>query len=141
MSQAGEKPVPIGPRLQAMLAVAYNTRKAVLLEGPSGIGKSECVHSVAKDHLDIDCIALDLSLLEPPDLLGLPVIEKGRTSYAAPTSLPSGGAGILLLEELNRAERYIRQPVLQLLSARSLNDYILPDGWSVVAAVNPSAAG
>ena len=133
--------IPVGAHLKEVLAVAHQTRKPVLLEGPSGIGKSECVRSVAEDRLDVACIALDLSLLEPPDLLGLPVIAKGRTSYATPTSLPLDGTGILLLEELNRAERYIRQPVLQLLSARSLNDYVLPDDWSVVAAVNPQNAG
>ncbi len=141
MNPAAQRTVPIGPQLEAVLAIAYQTRKPVLLEGPSGIGKSECVHQVANERLNIDCIALDLSLLEPPDLLGLPVIENGRTSYAAPTTLPAEGAGILLLEELNRAERYIRQPVLQLLSARSLNDYVLPAGWSVVAAINPQSAG
>lgn len=132
--------VPIGPQLDAVLTIAYQTRKPVLLEGPSGIGKSECVHHVANHQLNIDCIAFDLSLLEPPDLVGLPVIENGRTSYAVPATFPTEGAGILLLEELNRAERYIRQPVLQLLSARSLNDYTLPDGWSVVAAINPQTS-
>lgn len=127
----------VGPALKSILAIAYETRKPVLLEGPSGVGKSECVRAVAEKDLGIACIALDLSLLEPPDLIGLPVVANGRTSYAPPTTLPSDGAGILLLEELNRAERYIRQPVLQLLSARRLNEYVLPDGWSVVAAINP----
>ncbi|MCB9617933.1 MAG: hypothetical protein H6724_00625 [Sandaracinus sp.] len=80
---------------------------------------------------------LDLSLLEPPDLVGLPVLEGGRTSFAAPRILPTEGEGILLLEELNRAERYIQQPALQLLSARRLHEYVLPAGWSVFAAINP----
>ena len=34
-----------------------------------------------------------------------------------------------MLEELNRAERYIQQPALQLLSARKLHEYELPEGW------------
>ena len=46
-----------------------------------------------------------LSLLEPPDLVGLPIIEEGRTRYALPRFLPRVGQGILMLEELNRAER------------------------------------
>jgi hypothetical protein len=54
--------------------------------------------------------------------------------------LPNGGAGILLLEELNRAERYIQQPALQLLSARRLHEYVLPAGWVCVATVNPQTA-
>src|SRR5690606_38337971 len=57
--------------------------------------------------------------------------------YALPRFLPQGGAGILMLEELNRAERYIQQPALQLLTARSLHEYVLPEGWTCFAAINP----
>src|SRR5689334_8426044 len=79
--------LPIGPRVEAVLEVAYRARRAVLLEGPTGIGKSELVTQVAKK-LGIACTVLDLSLLEPPDLVGLPVIEEGRTRYALPRFLP-----------------------------------------------------
>lgn len=128
--------VPMGPELQAVLVVAYRARRPVLLEGPTGVGKSELVQQTA-DALGIAAEVLDLSLLEPSDLVGLPVIAGGRTTYARPRVLPSDGAGILLLEELNRAERYVQQPALQLLSARRLHDYVLPEGWCVMAAINP----
>ena len=131
--------IPIGPRLEAVLEVAYRARRAVLLEGPTGIGKSEIVRRVA-ERLGIETVVLDLSLLEPPDLVGLPVIANGRTTYAVPRILPEGGAGILMLEELNRAERYIQQPALQLLTARRLHEYTLPEGWVCFAAVNPETA-
>jgi MoxR-like ATPase len=131
--------VPVGPRLERLLTVAYRARRAVLLEGPTGVGKSEIVRSVA-DALGMETIVLDLSLLEPPDLVGLPVVRDGRTEYALPGALPKGGNGILLLEELNRAERYIQQPALQLLSARRLHEYTLPEGWICVATVNPQTA-
>lgn len=128
--------LPIGPRVEAILEVAYRARRPVLLEGSTGIGKSELVAQVAKK-LGIQCTVLDLSLLEPPDLVGLPVIEEGRTRYALPRFLPQAGAGILMLEELNRAERYIQQPALQLLTARALHEYVLPEGWACFAAINP----
>ena len=128
--------LPVGPRLEAVLEVAYRARRPVLLEGPTGIGKSELVRALA-GKLGIETVVLDLSLLEPPDLVGLPVIEGGVTRYATPRILPQGGAGILMLEELNRAERYIQQPALQLLSARTLHEYVLPEGWVVFAAINP----
>jgi MoxR-like ATPase len=131
--------VPVGPRLERVLTVAYRARRAVLLEGPTGVGKSEIVRHVAQA-LAIETIVLDLSLLEPPDLVGLPVVRDGRTEYALPHVLPKEGAGILLLEELNRAERYIQQPALQLLSARRLHEYVLPAGWVCVATVNPQTA-
>ncbi|WP_441285749.1 AAA family ATPase [Sorangium sp. KYC3313] len=132
-------PIPVGPRLEAVLELAYRARRAVLLEGPTGIGKSELVRQLA-ERLGIATVVLDLSLLEPPDLVGLPVIRDGRTTYAAPSVLPQDGAGILMLEELNRAERYIQQPALQLLSARRLHEYELPAGWVCFAAVNPESA-
>jgi len=131
--------VPVGPRLERLLSLAYRARRAVLLEGPTGIGKSEIVRRVA-DRLGIGTVILDLSLLEPPDLVGLPVMRDGRTEYATPHVLPKEGAGLLLLEELNRAERYIQQPALQLLSARRLHEYVLPEGWVCVATVNPQTA-
>ena len=104
--------LPVGLRLMAVLMVAYRARRPVLLEGPTGIGKSEIVEQVARE-MGIEFIVLDLSLLEPPDLVGLPVIKDGRTTYALPVILPCSGDGILMLEELNRAERYIQQPALQ----------------------------
>ena len=131
--------IPVGPRLEAVLALAYRARRPVLLEGPTGIGKSEIVRQLA-DRLGVATVVLDLSLLEPPDLVGLPVIEGGRTAYAVPRALPIAGAGILMLEELNRAERYIQQPALQLLTARRLHEYELPPGWVCFAAVNPETA-
>jgi AAA domain (dynein-related subfamily) len=131
--------IPVGPRLTAVLELAYRARRAVLLEGPTGIGKSEIVRHVAAQ-LRIGTVVLDLSLLEPPDLVGLPIIENGRTTYAVPAALPQDGAGILMLEELNRAERYIQQPALQLLTARRLHEYELPPGWVCFAAVNPETA-
>ncbi len=128
--------IPLGPRLESVLRLAYRARRSVLIEGPTGIGKSEIVRHVA-DELGIQTIVLDLSLLEPPDLVGLPVIAEGRTTYAVPSVLPQSGAGILMLEELNRAERYIQQPALQLLTARRLHEYELPAGWVCFAAINP----
>ncbi len=128
--------LPLGPRVEAILEVAYRARRPVLLEGPTGIGKSELIASVSK-RLGIQHVVLDLSLLEPPDLVGLPIIEEGRTRYALPRFLPREGQGILMLEELNRAERYIQQPALQLLTARMLHEYVLPEGWACFAAINP----
>lgn len=130
--------IPVGPRLEHVLDIAYRARRAVLLEGPTGIGKSEIVQQTAR-RLGVATIVVDLSLLEPPDLVGLPVIEGGRTRYALPSFLPRDGQGILMLEELNRAERYIQQPALQLLTARTLHEYALPDGWVVFAAINPAS--
>ena len=131
-----DAPVPVGAQLMGVLDIAYRARRPVLLEGPTGIGKSQIVAQFAAS-AGIDVMVLDLSLLEPPDLVGLPMIRDDRTHYATPAELPTSGCGVLMLEELNRAEIPVMQPALQLLSARRLHAYELPPGWSAVAAVNP----
>lgn len=129
----------VGDDLKQLLRISHRAGLAVLLIGHTGIGKSEIVEETARD-LGIGFVAFDLSLCEPSDLLGLPRVDADRTVYAPPARLPREGAGILLLEELNRAERFVLAPALQLLSARRLNDYVLPPGWSIVAATNPEGS-
>ena len=122
------------------IKLAYAAGKPVLLEGRHGVGKSQLIEQAASD-LGIDCIVRDLSLLEPTDLVGLPLNVNGRTKYSPPSFLPDDGKGLLVFEELNRSEKYMMAPCLQLLTARTLNDYSLPKGWLCVAAINPASDG
>lgn len=133
---ANQLALPIGAQVIEVLELAYRARRPIMLEGPSGIGKSQIVEDFARAS-GLAFTVLDLSLLEPPDLVGLPVISDGRTHYASPAELPTSGRGVLMLEELNRAEVPVMQPALQLLSARKLHAYELPAGWICVAAINP----
>ena len=107
--------------------------------GHHGVGKSVAMKEAAAE-VGIECAVIDLSLCEPVDLVGLPHVHEGRTRFAPPSMLPSSGAGLLVLEELNRAPAHVRSPCLQLLTERRLNDYKLPDGWLPVACANPGAA-
>lgn len=132
--------IPVGPRAIDALLVAHRCGLPALLIGDTGIGKSEIVVQAARSK-GIDSTTLDLSLLEPPDLVGLPVIADNVTRYATPSILPRSGAGILMLEELNRADPSLLSCALQLLSARRLHEYELPPGWTVCAAINPEGSG
>jgi hypothetical protein len=100
------------------------------------VGKSELLERGALE-LGIGFVGRDLSLMEPPDLVGLPRHHGRVTRYSPPSFLPTAGAGLLAFEELNRCQSYMRAPALQLLTARTLNDYKLPAGWLPVAAINP----
>jgi MoxR-like ATPase len=111
-----------------------------LLVGRHGVGKSALLEQAAAE-LGIGFVTRDLSLMEPPDLVGLPKMDGAVTQYLRPAFLPTTGRGLLAFEELNRCSAYMRAPCLQLLTARSLNDYSLPAGWLPVAAINPSDAG
>jgi hypothetical protein len=118
-----------------VITLAYRSNIPLLLQGLHGVGKSEIAVQAATV-LGIGVLALDLSVLEPPDLIGLPIVHECRTSYAAPSFLPTEGNGLLVFEELNRCSRHMRAPCLQLLTTRRLNDYALPPGWLPCACVN-----
>jgi MoxR-like ATPase len=127
----------VGPKLETLIECAYRAKRPVLLEGSAGVGKSEIVKAAARK-IGIDCTVLNLSIMEAPDLAGMPVIKDGRTTFAPPIILPMEGSGILFLDELNRAPPHVLAPCYQLLTERRLNSYLLPDGWLCVAAMNPS---
>jgi hypothetical protein len=129
--------VSAGRPLLQLLRLCWAARCPVLLKGHTGIGKSEILKHFAAAH-SIACIVRDLSLMEPPDLVGMPQLADGRTRFLPPAFLPTAGQGLLVLEEVNRAPEFMRGPCLQLLTERALNDYRLPEGWLPVAAINPA---
>jgi len=133
----------IGPELERMLDVARAADLPVLLVGRHGIGKSEFLENYARTR-NLTPYVLDLSLLEAPDLTGIPYIENGVTRFAPPATLPTQGSdapSLLVLEELNRCDRSVRQPCLQLLTARHLNEYRLPKSCFLAACINPPDVG
>ena len=127
---------PVGPKLKSLINLCYNANNPFLLEGPTGIGKTDFVFQAARE-MKIDTLVLDLTLMEPVDLIGLPEKGGGTVIYIPPELLPRNGRGILFLDELNRASKAMLSACMQLLSARRLNQYILPPGWLPAAAVNP----
>lgn len=133
---------PIGPAVIKLLALAHKSNVPPLLIGSHGLGKSEITAAAAAE-LGIDCISRDLSLMEPPDLVGLPKIDGGATTFFPPEFLPreTGRGGFLLIEEINRAPRYMQACCLELLTSRRLGSYRLPPGWVPAAAINPRSDG
>ena len=134
--------MPVGKPLAALLDLCYAAGRTPLLAGGTGLGKSTQLEDYARGKgWEFRC--RDLSLMEPTDLVGLPVVKGKVTRYLPPSFLPDddGDEGLLVLEEINRAPAYMRAPCLQLLSARCLNDYQLPDTWRLAAAINPAEDG
>ncbi|MFM8890753.1 MAG: AAA family ATPase, partial [Planctomycetia bacterium] len=134
--------VPIGKAVVEVLALAYTANVPVILIGPHGIGKSEIAEAAAAE-MKIGFISRDLSLMEPPDLVGLPQIKDGATSFLPPEFLPrdADAKGLLLIEEINRAPRYMQASCLELLTSRRLNSYALPAGVLPIACINPQTDG
>lgn len=129
--------------LFSVLNHCYETspKTAVMIEGAHGIGKSSVMQQWAEQK-GIGFKVIDLSLIEPVDLTGLPYITgEGITRYAKSELLPTDqdpACGILVFEELNRCPAATRNPTLQLLTSGKLNSYALPKGWIIACCINPS---
>ena len=121
------------------LQTLLDIRQPVFLWGAPGVGKSQIVAQVARERslalLDIRAI-----LLDPVDLRGLPRIdENGSSVWCPPNFLPGPQdpeEGILFLDELNAAPPLVQAACYQLVLDRRIGEYILPQGWTIIAAGN-----
>ncbi|OIP55449.1 MAG: ATPase [Helicobacteraceae bacterium CG2_30_36_10] len=107
------------------------------LWGAPGIGKSSIVKQISQEK-NIGFIDLRLALMDPTDLKGIPFYDKESHTalWAPPAFLPSEGEGILFLDELNSAPPSVQASAYQLILDRKVGEYVLPDGWAIVAAGN-----
>jgi MoxR-like ATPase len=116
-------------------------RHSIFLWGAPGIGKSDLVRQIAK-MLGWGLVEFRANLRESVDLRGIPVADQatGVTRWLVPDELPrverDGEYGILFLDELNTASPQVMAALFQLVLERRLGDYILPDGWTIIAAGN-----
>ena len=137
-----------------------------MLWGKAGIAKSEVILEVAQerskelgltftkdfnafDDKHFGFVDLRLGTQEVGDLIGNPVAvdvqtPEGnlvkKTSWALPAWFPTsaGSHGIIFLDELNRGRLEVIQAIFQLVLNRQLHTHVLPEGWSIVSACNPS---
>ncbi len=119
-------------------------RRATMLWGPRGVGKSSVVRQVAA-HFGVPLVDLRLTTIEPVDIRGAIYADEvqGRTVWFPPEFLPgpSQPAGILFLDELTAADQRLQISAYSLILDRKVGHYLLPDGWQVVAAGNASFHG
>ncbi len=123
--------------ITASLEALIEEKIPTFLWGPPGIGKSSIVKQIA-DKNEIGFIDLRLSLMDPTDLKGIPFYDKHdhQAVWASPSFLPTEGSGILFLDELNAAPPSVQASAYQLILDRRVGEYMLPDGWAIVAAGN-----
>jgi hypothetical protein len=121
---------------------AMQVRRAPMIWGPPGIGKSELIAGIAKEQ-GRPIIDMRLLIMEPTDLKGIPYYDpKTNTMRWAPSSeLPKEGEvnlenAVLFLDEINAAPQSVQAAAYQLILNRRVGEYRLPDGVSIVAAGN-----
>jgi hypothetical protein len=113
----------------------------VMLWGAPGIGKSEATYQIGAA-TGRKVIEYRANLREPVDVRGIPVpdLKKGTTRWLVPDELPrvdrDGERGILFLDEINTATPQMMAVLFGLVLDRRVGEYVLPDGWVIVAAGN-----
>lgn len=119
-------------------------RRATMLWGTRGVGKSSVVHQVASD-ADVPLVDLRLTTIEPVDLRGALFADDSlkKTVWFPPEFLPdqSQTKGILFLDELTAADQRLQTSAYSLILDRRVGDYHLPDGWMILAAGNAAFHG
>jgi hypothetical protein len=132
----------LAPFLRAVFEAnlaAPDARTPVCIWGTHGIGKTESVEGAVRE------LGWKFQYLAPAqfeemgDFLGMPRVDsQGRTVYATPEWVPTDeGPGVLLLDDINRADGRILRGIMQLLQRHETVAWALPKGWQIVATANP----
>ena len=121
-------------------SLADMPHRAIFVQGPVGVGKSECTKQVV-DELGWEFTDIRLSLLDATDLRGLPAIdkEKRQTIWTKPAFLPDENDTknrVLFFDEFNTSNKSMQNACLQLMLDRKIGEYKLPKNTRVLAAGN-----
>ena len=114
--------------------------------GTHGLGKTMMVQQFAKENNWRLAYCAPAQFEEMGDLHGLPmkmdpdpnVIGDEYTVFLPPEWVPTEeGPGILLLDDINRADDRILRGLMQLLQNFEMFSWSLPNKWQIVATANP----
>ena len=119
---------------------------AVCIWGTHGLGKTQIVRDYALEKKWKFSYIAPAQFEEMGDLHGMPtVVDPDKritgdeyTVYSPPDWVPrEEGPGILLLDDINRADDRILRGCMQLLQNFELTSWKLPPKWQIVATANP----
>lgn len=115
-----------------------NGKTPVCIWGKHGIGKTEMVKQIAADLNYQWRYIAPAQFEEMGDLIGMPVVKDNVTSFVTPEWVPvEEGPGILLIDDVNRADDRILRGIMQLLQNYELVSWKLPQKWQIMLTANP----
>ena len=118
----------------------------IMLWGAHGLGKTQSVMDYARNNNWKLAYCAPAQFEEMGDLHGMPTIVDPDnnisgdeyTVYSPPEWVPKEeGPGILVLDDMNRADDRILRGIMQLLQNFELSSWSLPPKWQIVATANP----
>lgn len=123
------------------ISFVVGARKPVMLRSRHGVGKSEVVYQFAKD-INIPVVERRASQMTEGDLLGLPKLRDGMTSWLPPDWFKQScdNAVLLFIDELDRATTEVRQGFFELADSRKIAGHMLHPNTLVFSAVNSGHA-
>ena len=120
----------------------------ICIWGTHGMGKTQIAMDIAKSKKWKIAYCAPAQFEEMGDLHGLPFkidpdptkIGDERTAYMPPDWVPTDeGPGILLLDDMNRADDRILRGTMQLLQNFEMFSWSLPPKWQIIATANPDS--
>ncbi len=123
--------------------VGGRPKTPVCIWGHHGIGKTQLVKQLAEDKGYQYTYIAPAQFEEMGDLVGMPKIDESTdgirtTTFIAPEWVPrEEGPGILLIDDVNRADDRIIRGIMQLLQNYELVSWKLPANWHVILTANP----
>ena len=120
-------------------AEAQGRKKSpICIWGKHGIGKTQLVEAIAEQKGYQFAYIAPAQFEEMGDLVGMPQVEEGATTFVAPDWVPTTeGPGILLIDDANRADDRILRGIMQLLQNYELISWKLPSKWQIILTANP----
>jgi MoxR-like ATPase len=108
--------------------------------GRHGLGKTACVLEFARSRGWPLAYCAPAQFEEMGDFHGLPMRSEasGQTIYLPPKWVPKeAGPGILLIDDVNRADDRILRGLMQLLQRYEMFSWKVPPRWQIVCTANP----
>lgn len=115
----------------------------ICIWGKHGLGKTASIYSFAKSKGWQIAYCAPAQFEEMGDFHGLPVKSEksNETRYLPPAWVPkTSGPGILLLDDINRADDRILRGLMQLLQNFEMFSWKVPPKWQIVCTANPEGA-
>jgi MoxR-like ATPase len=120
----------------------------ICIWGTHGLGKTEIAMELARTKKWKLAYCAPAQFEEMGDLHGLPfkfdpdpnILGDERTVYMPPEWVPTDdGPGILLLDDINRADDRILRGTMQLLQNFEMFSWSLPPNWQIIVTANPDS--
>jgi hypothetical protein len=149
-----------GAEYRTLLELLFNTNRHSIARGLQpvplcvwglpGVGKTQSIRDFAAER-SLGFLQINPAQFEEMgDITGMPRVHDGGTPadphddvtlYVMPEWAQRmhrlGGEGILLLDDVNRADDRILRGIMQLLQDRRMFNWHLPKGWQIMLTANP----